>query len=84
MKIPIVKLVVFYLLLNPNILAQPIVINELYNSGSSDEWIELLVVNDGLDIRNWSIRDFRSGGSAQTPLVFSNNMLWSNLKREQL
>ncbi len=81
MKIPIAKLAFFYLLLNLNILAQPIVINELYNSGSSDEWIEFLVVQDGLDIRNWSIRDFSSGGTAQSPLMFSNNVLWSNLKK---
>ena len=47
----------------------------------SDEWIELLVVQDSLDIRNWDLRDFSSSGSAQQPLVFSNNSLWSNLRK---
>jgi phosphatidylserine/phosphatidylglycerophosphate/cardiolipin synthase-like enzyme len=46
-----------------------------------DEWIELLVIQDGLDLRNWSIRDFSSSGVAQTPLVLTNNSLWSNLKK---
>lgn len=61
--------------------SQPIIINEIYNSGSNDEWIELLVVKDSSDLRGWDIRDFSSSGTAQQPLVFSNNSLWSNLKR---
>ncbi|MBK9099764.1 MAG: T9SS type A sorting domain-containing protein [bacterium] len=61
--------------------SQPIIINELYNSGGNDEWLELLVVEDSLDLRNWDIRDFSSSGSPQQPLVFSNNSLWSNLKK---
>jgi len=61
--------------------AQPVIINELYNSNANDEWIELLVVEDSLDMRNWDIRDFSSSGVAQQPLVFSNNFLWSNLKQ---
>ncbi|MBI4811590.1 MAG: hypothetical protein HY800_09180 [Ignavibacteriales bacterium] len=60
--------------------SQSIIINEIYNSSSNDEWIELLVVQDGLDIRGWDIRDFSSSGTAQTPLVFTTNSIWSNLK----
>jgi len=60
---------------------QAIIINEIYNSGSNDEWLELLVVQDSLDLRNWDIRDFSSSGGAQQPLVFTNQTLWSNLKK---
>lgn len=67
-----------------NINSQPIIINELYNSGGNDEWIELLVLEEGLDIRNWSIRDFSSSGVAQQPLNFTNNELWNNLKKGTL
>ena len=61
--------------------AQSIIINEVYNSSGNDEWIELLVIQDQLDIRNWSIRDFNGSGIAQNPLIFSNQALWSNLKK---
>ena len=81
MKISIGRLLFFILLFTVNIRPQSIIINELYNSNASDEWIELLVIQDGLDIRNWSIRDFNSSGVAQTPLVFSNHSMWSNLKK---
>ncbi|MFH2004252.1 MAG: hypothetical protein ABIK27_05895, partial [Bacteroidota bacterium] len=63
------------------IFSQQISINELFNgSAQTDEWIELLVVQDGLDIRGWDLRDFSSTGGPQAPLVFSSNSLWSNLK----
>ena len=68
-------------LIMPSVYSQPIVINELYNSGGNDEWLELLVLQDSLDLRNWDIRDFSSSGSGQQPLVFSNNSLWSNIKK---
>ena len=71
----------FALILTISINAQSVIINEVYNSSGSDEWIELLVVQDSIDLRNWDIRDFSSGGLAQQPLVFSNNSLWSNLKK---
>ena len=53
--------------------SQSIIINELYNSGGNDEWVELLVLDDNLDLRGWSLRDFSSTGVAQLPVVFSNN-----------
>lgn len=67
-------------LFNVYLHSQPVIINEIYNSSGNDEWIELLVVEDSLDLRNWDIRDFSSTGGAQPPLVFSNNSLWSNLR----
>ena len=60
---------------------QSIIINEIYNSSASDEWIELLVVQDSLDFRNWDVRDFSSSGAAQQPLSFTSNSLWSSLRK---
>jgi HKD family nuclease len=81
MKIIMGKFLFFFLLFACAIKPQSIIINEIYNSNSTDEWVELLVVQDGLDIRNWSIRDFNSSGTAQNPLIFSDNSLWSNLRK---
>jgi phosphatidylserine/phosphatidylglycerophosphate/cardiolipin synthase-like enzyme len=72
-------ILLFFAMLNQGF-TQQVIINEIYNSSSTDEWVELLVVQDGLDMRGWDIRDFSSGGAAQTPLVFSTNSLWSNLR----
>jgi hypothetical protein len=52
----------------------------LYNSGSTNEWVELVVTSDGLDLRGWNLRDFSSGGTPQDPLVFLTAPLWSNLE----
>jgi hypothetical protein len=63
------------------IFTQQIIINEVLNGAAqTDEWIELLVIQDGLDIRGWDIRDFSGAGAPQAPLLFSSNSLWSNLK----
>lgn len=78
------KLFFFLLLFAVSLYSQPIIINEIYNSSGNDEWVELLVVEDNLDIRNWDIRDFSSSGSPQQPLVFSNHSLWSNLRKGTL
>ncbi len=71
-------------LLSPHLFSQAIIFNELYNSGGNDEWIELLVLQDNLDLRGWNLRDFSSSGGAQAPLVFSNNSAWGNLKKGTL
>jgi len=75
------KCLFFAFILTTFLHSQPVIINEIYNSSSTDEWLELLVVQDSLDLRNWDIRDFSSSGSAQVPLVFNNQALWSNLKK---
>jgi hypothetical protein len=64
--------------------AQQAAINELFNSGGNDEWVEILVLTEGLDMRGWDLRDFTSGGSGQTPLDFTANALWSSLRRGTL
>ena len=38
-------------------------------------------MQDGLDIRNWNIRDFSGTGAPQSPLNFTNNELWNNLRK---
>ena len=76
-----IKFFFFAFLLVGYLQPQSIIINEIYNSSGNDEWLELLVVQDSLDLRNWDIRDFSSSGAVQQPLVFSNNALWSNLKK---
>ena len=71
----------FSILLAGFLFPQSIIINEIYNSSGNDEWIEILVVQDSLDLRNYDLRDFNSSGVAQSPLAFTNNALWSNLKK---
>ncbi len=74
-------LLVLHLLFLPTFSpAQQVIINELYNSSGNDEWLELLVVQDSLDLRGWDLRDFSSGGVAQNPLTFSTNTLWSSVR----
>lgn len=71
---------VFIIFATSTIFAQSVIINELYNSSGNDEWVELLVVQDGLDLRGWDIRDFSSAGNPIAPLVFTTNALWNNLR----
>lgn len=80
MKRKIFLLLLSIVAIGMHMLAQPIIINELYNSNENYEWIELLVIQDGLDLRGWDIRDYSISGAPQTPLVFSTNILWNNLK----
>ena len=85
MKNKIILFVLFSIIFTSSIIfAQSVIINEVYNSSSTDEWIELLVVEDGIDLRNWSIVDYSSSGGVQAPLVFSSNLLWSNLSKGTL
>src|SRR5437867_6615302 len=66
----------------PSAKTQPIIVNEVYNSSlSTDEWVELLVVQDSLDLRNWSIRDYNGSGVAQAPLVCNNIPFWSVMRK---
>ncbi|MCX6244357.1 MAG: T9SS type A sorting domain-containing protein [Bacteroidetes bacterium] len=46
-----------------------------------DEWSELLVISDNVDMRNWTFRDNNSAQTAfQTPITFNNIALWNNLR----
>jgi phosphatidylserine/phosphatidylglycerophosphate/cardiolipin synthase-like enzyme len=80
------KVIAFFLLLLPAARAhtQSVIVNELYNSSGADEWVELLVLADSVDLRGWDMRDFTGSGVAQTPLVFSNSSLWQNIRKGTL
>ncbi|QQS38039.1 MAG: T9SS type A sorting domain-containing protein [Ignavibacteriales bacterium] len=76
-----IYIILFCLILSSSTFSQSVFINEIYNSSGNDEWIELLVVEENVDLRNFELRDFNSSGVAQQPLVFSNHTLWSNLRK---
>src|SRR5690348_14602570 len=58
-----------------------VVVNKYFNSGTTADIVELLVIQDGLDMRGMIVKDFSSsmandgGGKYQ----FSTNTLWSSL-----
>lgn len=60
-----------------------VIVNEYHNAYgniATDEGVELFVVNDGLDLRGWSLADATSGGNYPYGVVtFSTDPLWSNL-----
>lgn len=74
-------IILFCLIVTSSNFSQSVIINEVYNSSGNDEWVELLIVEDNVDLRNFELRDFNSSGVAQQPLVFSNHILWSNLRK---
>jgi len=59
--------------------AQPAIINEWSQgpTGCTSEWIEILVIQDGLDLRGWSLRE--STPAAATIVTFANNPIWSSM-----
>ncbi|HOJ03054.1 MAG TPA: T9SS type A sorting domain-containing protein [Bacteroidota bacterium] len=60
-----------------------VILNEYFNAYGhigTDEAVELYVVQDGLDMRGYSLADATSGGTYPFGvLTFSNDALWSNL-----
>ena len=81
-KVRSVFIAIFFLLLGGiNSSSQSVVITEVSNqSVTSDEWVELLVITDDLDMRNWSIRDYSLSGNAQVAVTFNNNLFWSHMR----
>lgn len=61
--------------------AQSVVVNKYFNSGTTADIVELLVIQNNLDMRGMFVKDFSSnmandgGGKVQ----FSNDTLWSSL-----
>ncbi len=70
------------MLLGASAQAQSVVVNKYFNSGTTADVVELLVVQDGLDMRGMIIKDFSSsmandgGGKYQ----FSTDALWSSVR----
>lgn len=68
--------------------AQDIVVNRIFQLGSNNttgqyDAVELLVIKDKLDIRNWIIKEFGNGLTDDTnggKYRFNNDLLWSNLR----
>jgi hypothetical protein len=63
--------------------AQEIVINEYYNSSSqNDEWTELVVVKDDLDLRGWFLGDNNAATNSWQPKIQFNpsNSFWNHLR----
>lgn len=73
--------IVFFCLVNVSF-SQNIVVSEYFNgSDTRDEWTELLVINDNIDLRGYNIRDNNSSQTGwQTEVIFSNNNFWNNLR----
>lgn len=68
-----------------NSLGQNVVVSSYLNSGSTgDEWTELLIVQDNVDLRNYTLRDngaSQSEAAWQTPVMFNNIPFWNNLRQ---
>lgn len=63
--------------------AQEIIVNEYYNASSqSDEWTELVVVKDDLDLRGWYLGDNNAATSSWQPKIqFNpNNAFWNHMR----
>ena len=60
---------------------QPIVVSSYFNSSeTNDEWTELLVIQDNLDIRNWSLGDNNETQTSWQDPIYFNNPLWQHLR----
>jgi len=60
-------------------LAQSVVVNEFsQGSGGNKEWVELLVVNNGVDMRGWELGD-NDDGVWTSILEFTTNANWSSV-----
>jgi gliding motility-associated-like protein len=60
----------------------PIAVSSYFNAADPrDEWSELLVTSDNLDIRNWTFQDNNSNQTDfQDSITFKNIALWNNLR----
>lgn len=62
--------------------SQSIVVSEYLNAADvRDEWIELVVVQDNLNIVGYTLRDNNANQTAwQNEIVFANHSIWQNLR----
>lgn len=72
----------FYLGSTMQLAGQSIVVSSYLNaSGPENEWSELLVIEDNLDLRNWTYRDNNSSQSSWQPeITFRNIDFWNNMR----
>jgi len=59
-----------------------VLISSYFNSADPrDEWSELLVVADKVDMRNWSLQDNNAAQTAFQPqIIFNNIPFWNNMR----
>lgn len=78
-------LLILALLQNVNILfgqTPPVVINSYRDFNvEAGEWTELIVTQDNVDLRGFTIRDNSSQGTWQPFVKFKNHDLWNHLRR---
>ena len=74
--------VIIFFLLQINASAQSVVVNGYFNAADPrNEWIELLVITDNTDMRNWTLRDNNSSQTSwQTAITFRNIAFWNNMR----
>lgn len=78
--------IIILLSIVPNVFTQEAVVSEYYNASSfEDEWTELLVTSDNVNMNNYVLRDnserYNDGGFWQGGVKFTNHNLWKNLRR---
>ncbi len=59
-----------------------VIVNKYFNSGTTADVVELLVIQDALDMRGMIIKDFSSsmGSDGGGKYTFSNDALWSSVR----
>lgn len=61
--------------------AQPVVVSEYYNDNPPQEWTEILVVQDNIDLRGWVVTDNNaSQTSRQGGVRFRNIPYWQHVR----
>jgi hypothetical protein len=71
-----------FIFLSTHLFCQSVVVSSYFNAADPrDEWVELLVVTDNTDMRNWTIRDNNSSQTSWQPAVtFTNIASWNNMR----
>ncbi len=66
----------------PDVLTK-VVVSSYFNANTADnEWTELLVTGDNVDLRGWALRDNNTAQDNWQPaIVFNNIPLWNHLRR---
>jgi Secretion system C-terminal sorting domain len=66
----------------PDVLTKVVVSGYLNASAAENEWTELLITGDDVDLRGWALRDNNTAqGGWQPEIVFKNISLWNHLRR---
>lgn len=78
----VILFLLIMILLTNTVNAQSVVINSYFNAADPrDEWTELLVIDDNVDMREWTLRDNNSSQTSwQTPITFNNIAFWNNMR----